>query len=223
MANNKFPRLSCARLSSETFKPLLGVSVPAKSPTNTGLVGKFLDEYVKTQLNLPHDTTVDLEFYGIEIKSKDNGTTTDWSIGAMTLEDIIKKSYTESSIYQKCQSLLLITTDDNFRKVVDVGLYYMDLDEVQQLIEESYEDVRRQLIYRITEHNKKIQNMVVSGNIAAILNPIEFGSYEKFQGKYGKFEYTNNGTSFQFRITSKQMRHLTQISASSKIADVLFI
>jgi Glu-tRNA(Gln) amidotransferase subunit E-like FAD-binding protein len=197
------------------FNGLKGLSIPAKSLSHCGNVGNFIDQHIKNKLNITNvSSVVDLENYGIEIKSKDISTNTDWSIGSMTLEDILNNTYQTSSVYKKLQALLLIDVDDTFQVVKDIGLYYFDIDEIQMLFEESYESARKQIQQRVAQHAVNVAKSVESGNFNAVLGKVNFGSYEKFQGDFGKFEYTNNGNSFQFRITLAQMKHLTTLAAS---------
>lgn len=204
------------KLSSWMFKGVKGLQLPRKSSSNTGNVGQFIDNYIKTELNICDvSSVVDLEAYGIEIKSKDISTNSDWSIGSMTLEDIIKTPYKSSSVYKKLQALLLVDTDDTFQIVKDIGLYYFDMPEIQTLLEDSYESARRQIQLVVTNHASNIAYQIANGNPNAILNKVKFDSFQKFQGDYGKFEFTNNGTSFMFRISQPQMRHLTTLAATS--------
>lgn len=198
------------------FNALRGMTVPGRSTTNTGNVGTFIDSHLKQQMNITNTTTlVDLASLGIEVKSKDIHTSTDWSIGSMTLQDILSTPYNKSSVYQKLQALLLVTTDDTFQVIKDIGLHYFDIDEVQKLLEESYEDARAQIQHQVRLHAAKVAQQVLNGNANAILKPIEFSSYQKFHGNYGKFEFTNNGTSFMFRISVSQMRHLIKVSSAA--------
>lgn len=213
MANIMFPPLPHSKLSSWMFQGLKGLHIPQRSATNTGYVGTFLDNYIKTQLNISNiNSVVDLERYGIEVKSKDISTNTDWSIGSMTLEDILTTPYQVSSVYRKLQALLLIDTDDVFQIVKDIGLYYFDFDEVQILLEDSYNDVRSQIQQVVNEHAKQVAKEIAKGNTNAVLNKVQFSNYAKFQSDYGKFESMNNG-SFQFRLTQSQMRHLTTLAS----------
>lgn len=197
------------------FQGLMGLELPARSLSNTGNVGNFIDQHLKTQLNITNITSiVDLELLGIELKSKDISTNSDWSIGTMTLADILKTPYKQSSIFKKLQALLLVTTDDTFRVVKDVGLYYFDIDEIQQLLEDSYEAARAKIQARVIHHASNVNQQIIAGNYNAVLEKVNFSSFEKFQGECGKFEFTNNGMSFMFRISVSQMRKLTTIAAS---------
>lgn len=215
MANKKFPKLPYSRLNSWMFQGLMGLELPARSSSNTGNVGNFIDQHLKTQLNITNITSiVDLELLGIELKSKDISTNSDWSIGSMTLADILKTPYRQSSVFQKLQALLLVTTDNTFQVVKDIGLYYFDIDEIQELLENSYEAARAKIQSRVINHASNVNQQIIAGNYNAVLSTVQFSSFEKFQGDYGKFEFTNNGMSFMFRISVPQMRHLTTIAAS---------
>lgn len=215
MSNIVFPQLTTPRITSWMFNSLKGMAVPSRSSSNTGNVGTFIDNYVKSQLAISNTTTVvDLASLGIEIKSKDIHTSTDWSIGSMTLADILTTPYEKSSIYKKLQGLLLVTTDDTFQVIKDIGLYYFDIDEVQLLLSDSYEAARTQIQQRVNQHAANVVQRIIAGDPNAILGKVEFNSYEKFQGKYGKFEFTNNGSSFMFRISISQMKHLISLSSA---------
>jgi hypothetical protein len=208
--------MSTIKLSSWMFKGVKGLNLPQRSASNTGNVGTYIDSYIKTQLNISDvSSIVDLEAYGIEIKSKDINTNSDWSIGSMTLEDILKTPYSGSSVCKKLQALLLVDTDDTFRIVKDIGLYYFDMPEIQKLLKDSYESARSQIQSVVTNHASNVAYQVSNGNPNAVLNKVKFDSFQKFHGAYGKFEFTNNGTSFMFRISQSQMRHLTTLAATS--------
>lgn len=221
MSNTVFPKLSKPRVASRTFKQLVGLSIPKKSKTNPGNVGIFIDNYIKSHLKINGNTIVDLEDYGIEIKTKDIETNTDWSIGSMTLEDILNTDYENSSICKKMQALLLVDTDDTFRVIKDYGLYYLDFDEAQQLLKDSYDNIRNQLKQHVINHAMKVNAKIQKGIFDAVLDKIEFSSFEKFHGTFGKFEYTNSGTSFMFRITKSEMRELV-LKASTHTTNSMF-
>ncbi len=212
---NKFPKLTKPRLASRTFEGLRGLKIPKKSLKNSGNVGVYLDNYIKEKLKVFNNTPVDLEFYGIEIKSKDINTNTDWSIGSMTLDDILNTDYIDSIVYKKMQSLLLVDTCDTFRVVKDYGLYYLDFDEAQQLLEDSYNQIRGDLYQRVVNHATTISSQIQKGIFGAVLSKVEFDNFEKFHGSFGKFEYTNSGTSFQFRLTKSEMNQLKTMAATS--------
>ena len=202
MANNIFPKLQYAKVNPVTFTPLIGMSVPLKSKVDSGKVGKFVHQLILDNLKINENNIVDIDKYGIEIKSKGIESNTDWSIGSMTVDDIINTSYIDSPIYKKMQALLLVTTDNSLAIICDVGLYYMDLDEVQLLIQDTYEDVRSQL-------KREVENMINSSNSTIMFNPSQ-----SFKGKYGRFEYTNFGNTFNFRIKQGSMNKFKNIAAT---------
>lgn len=216
MSNVLFPSIDVPRLSSWMFNGLRGLQLPSRASSSYhGSIGVFIDSFLKTSLNITNvNSTVDLEKYKIEVKSKEIGSKADWTIGTMTLNDIIKTPYRQSTVYQKLQALLLINTNDDFQIITDFGLYYLDFDEVQVLLEESYEGARTQLQARVAIYANNIASLIADGQPNAILKKLEFSSFESFQGNFGKFEFTNNGTSFAFRISVPQMRHLTTLAAT---------
>ncbi len=219
MSNNVFEKLNYPRVSSKTFQVLRGVEVPAKSSKDSGLVGKKIHEYIVQNLNINGNSIVYIEDYGIEIKTKNEDTNTDWSIGSMTAEVIVDTPYKDSPIYQKLQALLLITTNDNFQIISDVGLYYMDFDEIQLLIQDTYEDARSQLKQEVLYQQNSPKN---SFFISDQPSELKFDPSHSFKGKHGRFEYTNSGTAFAFRIKAKSMKMFARMAASKPKADLFF-
>ena len=215
--NIQYPKLPFVKLTPQTFYPLRGMSIPAKSMRNSGAVGRYIDNLIKTQLKNPShlSTVVDLNKFGIEIKTKDTDTNTCWSIGSMTIKDIVDTPYVNSSIYQKMQALLLVTTDDKFRVVTGTLLVYMDIDEVQCLIHDTYEDLRSQLTVIWNAYLQKVNAHLAAGELAEAQEPIQFKSWFNVKGDYGMFEYMS-GTSFQFRLTQRQMTFLTDTALKTQ-------
>jgi len=215
--NIQYPKLPFVKLAPQTFYPLKGVSIPAKSMRNSGTVGRYLDNLIKTHLKNPShlSTVVDLSKFGVEIKSKDTDTNTSWSIGSMTIRDIVNTPYVNSAIYQKMQALLLVTTDDKFRVVTNTLLVYLDMDEVQCLIHDTYEDLRSQLTVIWNAYLQKVNAHLAAGELAQAQEPIQFKPWFNVKGEYGMFEYMS-GTSLQFRVSQRQMTFLTDTALKTQ-------
>lgn len=225
MTNLRFPRLNKPRLSPKTFHKLKGLVLPFIKPNNTsdtGLIGKAFDNYLKTMFKQPVlNTGVDLVEYGVELKTRDiRKAESCWSIGSMTMEDIIIKPYVDSLIYEKMQALTLITYDSTMGYTTDVILVYLDNDETQTIIEESYEEARALMksFYNNHLYTQNSKSLFVGGSI----DPVEFSRYQTFKGKSAHFEHTNSGTSFQFRITPKNMKRLVSISTTLESFSAMF-
>jgi hypothetical protein len=219
MSNLKFPKLPYLRVIPATFKPLVGCKIPKKSTINSGFVGRHIDAYIKAQMNSPSTPvhSPDLFKHGIEVKSKDTSTSSDWSIGKMRLSDIVKHPYRDSSVFRKLQALLLVTCDDNYREVVDVGLYYFDLDAIQEKLEKTYETIRARLTAITIEHHIHISEMIAKGDFSQIGTMPVFSNSQTFSGNFGKFEFVT-GTSFSFRISTGKMKKLCDIAITANSA-----
>ena len=219
MSNLKFPKLPHLRVIPTTFKPLIGCKIPKKSTMNSGFVGRYLDAFIKTQMNSPSTPvhSPDLFQHGIEVKSKDISSSASWSIGKMRLAEILNRPYRESSLFRKLQALLLVTCNDNYREVVDVGLYYFDMDEIQLKLEETYETIRARLTAIWIEHDIHIREMIAKGDFSQIGTMPVFSNSQTFSGNFGKFEFST-GTSFNFRISTGQMKSLCTIATTAAIA-----
>lgn len=210
MSNIQFPKLTFPRLTPKTFHPLRGHIIPPRSMVHHGAVGNYIDQLIKTHLRNPFhaNTVVDLIKFGIEIKSKDIDTNTSWSIGSMTIADIVNTPYVNSSIYAKMQALLLVTTNHKFGSITDTMLVYLDMDEVQVPLEQTYESLRKQLTVKWNAYQAKVKAHLDKGELAEAYKPMVFSPWENVKADYGMFEYMS-GTSYQFRMSQTQMNFIT--------------
>lgn len=209
--NVKFKRLNKPRIIN--YNKLNGIQIPARTKENSGATGLFVDNLVRVVAgSSTHETSgVDLVQFGIEVKSQDISTSSNWTIGTMTFEDIINTEYVNSSIYTKLQALLLVRYHNDLRVIVDSTLHYLDNDEVQTLIEAGYETARKEAIaLNMHFHQSQAQRLFVFGD-----QKIEFTGSQQFKGTPGYcFEYNNTGTSFKFRISNREMKKITSIAAA---------
>lgn len=206
MSNIIYPKLTFPRVVSRTFEPLYNLILPARDPNNSGKTGRFIDANVKKLVSAdPSFRGPDLTQFGIEVKSKYDDTSTDWTIGSMTLFDILNtKEYKNTEIYKKMQCLLLCTCNDDLRRITEFGLYYMDTDKIQILMEDSYVEARDKILNFVLPFWSKNE-------------PINWTSnFQKFKGCYGKFERTSGANSLSFRITVSDMENLKNISSKVK-------
>lgn len=213
MSNIQFPRLTFPRLTPQTFYPLKGHPIPPKSTVYHGAAGNYIDHLIKTHLRNPYhaNSVVDLVKFGIEIKSKDIDTNTSWSIGSMTIQDIVNTPYVNSCIYAKMQALLLVTTNHKFESITDTMLVYLDMDEVQAPLEQTYESLRKQLTVKWNAYQLKVKQHLLNGELDEAYKPMQFSPWENVKADYGMFEYTA-GTSYQFRMSQSQMNFITDIA-----------
>lgn len=211
--NIKFNRLNKPRVRD--FKnSLVGQSVPVRTDVNSAITGLFIDEYAKNLAGVWKDNiekVVDIMHLGIEVKSKDIHSDSNWSIGSMTFNDIIDTPYIDSPIYKKLQALFLVRYDNDLSIITHTDLYYFDNDEVQTRIQTAYESIRNEMIAFKMQHLTNLNNQLF------VIGPpaYKFTSYQKFKSVPGYcFEYMNSGNSFNFRISVKEMKDLGSVSVS---------
>lgn len=210
--NSIYSRLNKPRIVSYK-NTLVGQPVPVRSKDNSGNTGISIDYLVKSLAG--SDTrlggTVDIEQLGIEVKAKDIHTNTNWSIGSMTAEDIINTDYINSPIYQKMQALFLVRYDNDLGLITKTDLCYFDNDEVQSRICRAYESARNKIAEYVGDAKVKLNDQLFIFETPKV----KFTSYQKFKGTDGYcFEYMNSGTSFNFRISIKEMQDLVNTAYS---------
>lgn len=204
MSNTLFPKLEKPRLSVKTFEPLVGMKIPAIDENDSGHVGKWIHGIITKSLKqeFPSIYSPDLEDFGIEIKTTDRNTKSAFSIGYLTLDNILCRPYKQSNIFEKLQCLLIIERTDIFREITKVNLHYLDNDEIQLYLEESYNEARSKVIEYVFNNVKNEYGF-------------EFKPYQRFTGKYGTLEVASNGVGFQFRIEKLDLKFLTNLNAYS--------
>lgn len=217
--NNKFKRLSKPRLAKINTTGLIGHLLPLRTKENSAIVGNYIDNLVRLWVGASTNNTtgVDLEEYGIEVKSQDIHSPGSWTVGNMTFDALISTNYIDSSLYQKLQSLFLVKYDNDLCQITDATLCYLDSDEIQSIIEKGYETARREAIaYQLNFKSTVQNNLFVYGD-----ELLQFNNSQQFKGTLGYlFEYTNSGNSFKFRISHKEMKKITKLSMA--INHVLF-
>lgn len=217
MSNKIYPPVSDVRLTTWNFSALKGKELPEPDKKNDGHIGNYIDNYLKEQMNIHNpNAPVDLASLGIEVKSKKIDTGSSWSIGTITVNDIINTSYVDSKIYKKLQALLLVTTDIDFRIVKEVELHYFDNDEIQSLLDKSYEKAREEIRKHV------LQNVTTAYELGKVSGKVDLTSlsnlstdgikWSRFKGKYGYFEYRPKEGNLVFRLTKTQLKNLICIS-----------
>ena len=211
--NNVFKRLNKPRIT-KFASSLVGHSLPARTKANSSIVGVYVDKLVRIWAGASTGVTtgVDLKIFGIEVKTQDIHTGSNWTIGTMTFADLVKTPYEESSLYEKLQALFLVRYDNELQIITDSNLHYMDNDEVQGIFKEAYETARREAIaYLLNFKESLAQRMVVFGD-----EKITFAGSLQFKGTPGYcFEFTNSGTSFKFRVSNKAMKRATKLATAN--------
>lgn len=213
--NIKFKKLQAPRLVGITN--LVGHQIPERKTDDSSIVGHYCDSLGKSILGQNSNVTtgVDIKHLKLEIKSKDIHTNSDWTIGTMTMDDIINTRYVESSLYEKLQALWLIRYDNDLRIICNSDIHYFDCDLVQERIEVGYETARKSIIdyYNRTVQDRNNSIFVFEGDIQ---KPIRLDKSQQFKGTPGyRMEYSNSGNSIKFRISVTEMNTLVSIAAFS--------
>lgn len=214
--NTTFPKLTVPRIVGLRFN-IVGHAVPPRTKKDSSIPGRFLDKLTKSLLGQDDNTQtgVDNKHFMLETKSKDIHSNTDWTVGTMTLQDIVSTSYVNSSFFEKMQAWWILRYDNDLQTVCNSDIHYFDNDLVQSRIEEGYEEARRKVIFfyknqlmlNQQEHEESLFDFGDGPK------PLSLDNSHQFKGTPGyRMEYTNNGTSLKFRISQTEMNILTSLA-----------
>ena len=164
-------------------------AVPFKHPSkvNDGTNGKILEQAMINQ-GFPIDRNGIVDLPDLEVKSRGEKTKSHHTIGTMTYDNIINKSWDQTTFKQKLQKQYRVTIKEDLNshaKIVD----FSD-PEIQKHLEEAYEDCRSQL---------KAQGEIIKGQT------ISSGQYGVLEHKPGK---SGNGKSYALRIPHSGMKKI---------------
>ena len=135
---------------------------------------------------------VDLIDYNTEVKSRLETSKASFTIGSMNVEDIKNTDYKNSPIYQKIQTVLIVTHDNKTVKKTET--YDLTDPYIQDKIKEAYDYSKQQLI-----NKEKISTK-----------------------GYGYFEQIHDTDSYKFRISNSAIKKLFTMSGNSKPFNRLF-
>lgn len=168
-----------------------------KFSADPGAIGQYVQRTMsKNGYNINTGSGVDLPDLDIEIKTRNINSTSGHTIGSMTVDDIIKTPYIDSSICKKTQRQYRVKYDDNTSIVTDERVYDFSDPYIQKKIEESYNAAR---------------DKIING---------DRGDYIK-GGNYGYFEKQTDN-SYQYRVSNKAMTDIETMSSNSKTFNGLF-
>jgi hypothetical protein len=123
-------------------KSLIGQSVPHRT---SGVTGQFIeDAHAKLGMPVQPGKGPDYPEYDLEMKSKDVDSTSAWTIGNMTREDIINTPYKNSSIKDKLQQHYHVYHKDSV--IIDQKVYDFRSDYIQERFEKAYEESRQAIV-----------------------------------------------------------------------------
>lgn len=163
--------------------------LPSQQKGNEGNVGKFYDNYLKEKgFEINSGRGIDLPGLHIENKTRKRSSKAPHTVGTITYDNIINKSYRNSTIFDKLQQQNRMEYDDNFNSVVEESVYDFRRTEIQDKIEQSYEHGRALL---------RQQGAPAKGTVVG--------------GPYGVFEH-KSGNSYAYRIPDSGMRELKNMA-----------
>jgi hypothetical protein len=180
---------------------LLGVKVPSNLH---GKAGNHIETLLR-KLGFPINSRglIDIKKRGIklEVKSRRNDASSAFTIGSMLKSKIIKTSdWYQSPMCKKMNKILLFTTggtelnpDDNI--ILDISIYdFKDRPEIQDLLKDSWDNSRQQLITNAKNKNFK---------------------YCSSDGYIAYFERVPDKNSWQFRFNKTRYQSLLRMEKSN--------
>lgn len=135
----------------------------SKQTRDTGIVGKVIEIELQRQgLKVDVETAgPDLPDYNVEIKSHKKGSSSDISIGSMTVNDLKNIDYQNSTIKSKLQSVRWIEYDENspfydpsVSVVTEDETYDFSKPYIQNEIEAQYNAYRQDIIQNSDQYKK---------------------------------------------------------------------
>ena len=132
----------------------------------------------------------DILDWGVEVKTRKTSATSAQSVTTMSVDDIKNTAYYDSPVYKKFQQQLRIKTNDD-DVITEVDIYDFDQPHIQEKVEAAYEHAREQLI--------KNPNL----------------EYTPYEGYYGYFEKKTNSSSYDFRISDRDMKTFERMAKST--------
>ena len=175
-----------------------GDRIPASSKDCD--VGQWADQQMIAKgHHLDPNGVVDLPEYGIDNKTRKQGSNAHHTIGSMTIQGIVDTpSWENTRFYKKSLNQNQIQWSEVFQEVVDVTILDMDLPEIQSPLKVAYENLRDKL---------------VNGDRSKTI---------KSDCGWAVFDGYNHSNSYRFRITNKAMSKIKNMSRSRDTRKRLF-
>jgi len=167
---------------------VVGSSIPKFTQDHEA--GQWVDQEMRSKGHVVDITgAVDMPEYGIDNKSRNVQSKAAWTIGSMTIENIIATPVWEDTrFYKKCKNQNQVKYNTDFMEIVDVSVIDMDIDLIQQNLKKDYNDLRQRVVEG--DRSKEIR-----------------GSWMIFDG-YGHCD------SYRMRITNRAMKMIKNISGT---------
>ena len=189
MTNTITVNALCNRLIGESVATNIG-----------GHAGRDIENLIETSgLSINRGPGCDIKILGLEVKSRDLDATSPQTITTMTPDEICATPYHQSAVHEKFQQQLRVFTRDC--KIVDAAVYDFSPLQIQDLVEEAYENGRKEIReIMLQQPGTKAPDYV-------------YGS------KYGYWERTSESTSYSFRINHGAF-HTLEAMARSTFTDL---
>jgi hypothetical protein len=175
-----------------------GSKVPASGKDSD--VGMWVDsELSNNGHKIDKNGIVDLPEYGVDNKSRKQGSRCHHTVGSMTINDIINTpNWHDTRYYKKSLNQNQITWNSDFLEVTEVSVIDMDLPEIQEPLKRAYENLQSKVA---TGDRRK--------NITSDCGWAVFDGY-------------NHPNSYRYRITDSAMKKIQNLSRSRDSRKTLF-
>lgn len=125
-------------------KALMGMSVPKEKHGNVAQLVQ--DTMIDLDYEFDTSGSVDIPKLKTEVKSKGVESRSAWSVGSMTLEDIISYDYDSSPLKEKIQTVYIVEHSQTFREVVSTRTLDFSKESIQEIIRYGYNSARDSFI-----------------------------------------------------------------------------
>jgi len=163
-------------------------------------IGQWVDQKLSERGHtVDQSGIVDLPEYGIDNKTRKQGSKAHHTVGSMTIQNIIDTvNWVDTRYYKKSLNQNQIIWSEDFQEVVEVSVLDMDLPEIQTRLNDAYNNLRQ-----------KIANNVRTKNIVSDCGWAVLDGY-------------NHPGSYRFRITNSAMTKIKNLSKSRDVRKRLF-
>jgi hypothetical protein len=121
--------------------PLVGKTVPKQQHGNVGR--KIQRDLISAGHNFNTGKGVDLPEEGLEVKTRKEESTSAHTVGSITVEQIKKNSWDESSLKEKCQNQYRVSYSDTESVIKEAKIYDFTDPYIQEKLKEGYEEGRK--------------------------------------------------------------------------------
>ena len=193
MKNFKITKLNKAE------EALVGMSVPLQKYGNVGVFVE--DVMIDAGYELSRGPGVDIPKIATEVKTKNDESTSAYSMGSLHIDTIKQFEYHASPIKEKCQTIFKVAHSQTFMTITSATILDLTKEDIQEKFKDAFDTARTKIL-------AGNQSNYIKGHADA---------YGYFERKIKGGVSTNN---WAFRIPVKNMKSLEGMSKSN--ADNLF-